>query len=80
MPAIVSKNYKSNLKKMKLIINKADDALYLRLNDDPIIESEEVENGIILDYNTAGKVVGIEMLYISERSPDSLNKILLETA
>lgn len=65
---------------MKLIINKADDALYLRLNDDPIIESEEVENGIILDYNTAGKVVGIEMLYISERSPDSLNKILLETA
>jgi len=65
---------------MKLIINKEDDALYLRLNDDPIIESEEVENGIILDYNTAGKVVGIEMLYISERSPDSLNKILLETA
>jgi uncharacterized protein YuzE len=65
---------------MKLIISKEDDALYLRLNDDPIIESEEVENGIILDYNTAGKVVGIEMLYISERSPDSLNKILLETA
>ena len=65
---------------MKLIISKEDDALYLRLNDDPIIESEEVENGIILDYNTAGNVVGIEMLYISERSPDSLNKILLETA
>lgn len=64
---------------MKLIISKEDDALYLRLNDDPIIESEEVENGIILDYNTAGKVVGIEMLYISERSPDSLNKVLLET-
>ena len=65
---------------MKLIISKDDDALYLRLNDDPIIESEEVENGIILDYNITGKVVGVEMLYISERSPDSLNKILLETA
>ena len=65
---------------MKLIINKEDDALYLRLNDDPILESEEVENGIILDYNASGNVVGIEMLYISERSPDSLNKVLLETA
>jgi uncharacterized protein YuzE len=32
-----------------------------------------------LDYNAAGKVVGIEVLYISQRSPGSWQQILLET-
>ena len=64
---------------MKLVIHKEDDALYLRLDDSAIIESEEVSDGIILDYNANGKVVGIEVLYLSQRSPDSLQRILLET-
>jgi uncharacterized protein YuzE len=65
---------------MKLIVNKEDDALYLRLDDSKILESEEVSEGIILDYNAEGKVVGIEILYVSQRSPNSLQSILLETA
>ena len=64
---------------MKLTVHKDDDALYLRLDDTPIIESEEVSDGIILDYNAEGKVVGIEVLYISQRSPNSWQQILLET-
>ena len=64
---------------MKLVVHKEDDALYLRLDETPIIESEEVSDGIVLDYNAEGKVVGIEVLYISQRSPNSLQQILLET-
>jgi uncharacterized protein YuzE len=64
---------------MKLVLHKEDDALYLRLDETPIIESEEVSDGIILDYNAEGKVVGIEVLYISQRSPNSRQQILLET-
>ncbi|MFH7241686.1 MAG: DUF2283 domain-containing protein [Spirulina sp.] len=64
---------------MKLVVHKEDDALYLRLDDSEIIESEEVSEGIILDYNADGKIVGIEVLYISQRSPNSLHQILLET-
>jgi len=64
---------------MKLTVHKDDDALYLRLDDTPIIESEEVSDGIVLDYNAEGKVVGIEVLYISQRSPNSWQQILLET-
>ncbi|GAB4376999.1 MAG: hypothetical protein Kow00121_25290 [Elainellaceae cyanobacterium] len=64
---------------MKVTIHKDDDALYLRLDDTPIIESEEVSDGIILDYNAEGNVVGIEVLYISQRSPNSWQQILLET-
>jgi uncharacterized protein YuzE len=33
-----------------------------------------------LDYNAAVKVVGIEVLHLSQRSPSALEKILLETS
>ncbi len=65
---------------MKLIVHKEDDALYLRLDDSHIVDSEEVEDGIILDYNQERQVVGIEVLGVSQRSPDSLKQILLESA
>jgi len=64
---------------MKLVVHKENDALYLRLDDSEIVDSEEVSDGIILDYNAEGKVVGFEVLYISQRSPNSWQQILLET-
>lgn len=55
---------------MKLHIDKEADALYLRLDDSIIIESEEVSPGIVLDFNENHQVVGIEMLHLSQRSPN----------
>jgi len=43
------------------------DALYVRLIDRKIIESEEVQPGIILDFDEAGKVAGVEVLNASKR-------------
>lgn len=54
---------------MKLKIDKQADALYLRLDDSRIVESEEITPGIVLDYNTDNQVVGIEVLKLSLRSP-----------
>jgi hypothetical protein len=54
---------------MKLKIDEKSDALYLRLDDSKIIESEEVSPGVVLDFNEHGQVVGIEMLNLSQRSP-----------
>jgi uncharacterized protein YuzE len=54
---------------MRLHVDKQADALYLRLDDSKIIESEEVSPGIVLDFNDQNQVVGIEMLYLSKRSP-----------
>ncbi len=62
---------------MKLNIDREADALYLRLDDSPIVESEEVSPGIVLDYNEADEVVGVEMLNLSKRS-SNLNLSLLE--
>ena len=46
---------------MKLHIDQEADALYLRLDDSAIVESEEVAPGVVLDYNEANQIVGIEM-------------------
>ncbi|HZU45409.1 MAG TPA: DUF2283 domain-containing protein [Terriglobales bacterium] len=54
---------------MRLHVDKQADALYLRLDDSKIIESEEVAPGVVLDYNERNEVVGIELLHLSKRSP-----------
>lgn len=65
---------------MKLKIDRESDALYLRLDEAAIVESEEVQPGVILDYDQAGKVVGVEILGINERiSAEALRSLQFET-
>ena len=54
---------------MKLRVDSQADALYLRLDDSAIVKSVEVAPGVVLDYNQAEQVVGVEMLRLSARSP-----------
>ena len=60
---------------MRLKIDKENDALYLRLDETSIIDSEEVQPGVILDFNADGKVVGIELLNLSTRMSDDQLKV-----
>ena len=52
---------------MKLTIDRDADALYLDLDESLSYESQEIAPGVIFDYSKDGKVVGIEMLYLSKR-------------
>lgn len=54
---------------MRLQIDREADALYLRLEESKITDSEEVAPGVVLDYNQHNEVVGIEMLPLSRRAP-----------
>ncbi len=66
---------------MKLHVDKGADALYLRLDDSEIVDSEEVSPGVMLDYNASNEVVGVEMLYLSKRSSRlDLSALQFETA
>ena len=66
---------------MKLRVDQKADALYLRLGDSTIVESEEVSPGVVLDYNESNEVVGVEMLGLSKRSPGlNLTALEFETA
>jgi len=66
---------------MKVTVDKEADALYMRLSDTRIHDSEEVKPGVILDYDEQSNLVGIEILRVSERVPSaSLKSILVESA
>ncbi len=52
---------------MKLDVDEEADALHLQLVDVPVVESEEVAPGVIVDYDAADQVVGIEVLHLSKR-------------
>ena len=54
---------------MKLHFDEKADAIYLRLDDPKIIESEEVSPGVVLDFNEHNQVVGIEILNVKNRVP-----------
>ena len=65
---------------MKLRVDTESDALYLRLDESAIAESEEVAPGVILDYNDSDEVVGVEFLYLSKRSSElNLSALQFET-
>ena len=66
---------------MKLNVDKKADALYLRLDESPIVDSAEVSPGAVLDYSESNEVVGIEMLHLSRRSSKlDLTAVEFETA
>lgn len=51
---------------MKSRYNREADALYVQLADAVVAGSVEVRPGIMLDFDAAGRVVGIEILDASE--------------
>jgi len=66
---------------MKLKVDIENDALYFRLDESAIVESEEVQPGVILDFDSQGKVVGVEILGITKRVPlEKLKTLQFDTA
>ncbi|MBP6653296.1 MAG: DUF2283 domain-containing protein [Propionivibrio sp.] len=59
---------------MKIEYDPTADALYVRLSDQSIIESEQIKPGIVLDYDDAGNVVGIEVLRVSKHDSSPLKQ------
>ncbi|MGD0101862.1 MAG: DUF2283 domain-containing protein [Acidobacteriota bacterium] len=54
---------------MRIHFDENADAVYLRLDESKIAESEEVRPGIILDFNERDEVVGVEVLRVKNRIP-----------
>lgn len=51
---------------MKVRYDPETDTLTMRLSDHAVSESEETSPGVILDFDEAGNVVGIEILQASK--------------
>jgi uncharacterized protein YuzE len=46
---------------MKLNYYPETDSLYIELSDKPSVESKEASEGIVLDYDAKGNLVGIDI-------------------
>jgi uncharacterized protein YuzE len=59
------------------------DAAYFRIKDTRVLDSEEIADGIIVDYDEDDNVVGVELLGIKTINPKSfalLKSILPESS
>lgn len=52
---------------MRIKVDLKSDALYFRISEDKIEDSEEVKPGIIVDYAKSGKIVGMEVLGLKRK-------------
>jgi hypothetical protein len=62
---------------MKIEYDQHADAMYIRLRAGTVVESEEIRPGVVFDYDVEGKVLGIEMLDVSERT-DNPRELAME--
>ena len=48
---------------MEIKYDKDTDVLYIKLREGNIVESEETEKNVVVDFDKNGAVLGIEILY-----------------
>jgi uncharacterized protein YuzE len=52
---------------MKISYDQATDSLYIHLAYRASVESDEVQDGVVLDFDTNGALVGIDLQHASQR-------------
>jgi uncharacterized protein YuzE len=52
---------------MKLTYYPDTDSLYIDLSEQPSVDSQEVSEGIVLDYDASGNLVGIDIDNASQK-------------
>ena len=52
---------------MRIRYSKETNALYIRLKENKIEDTDEVSEDLIIDYDSDGNVVGIEILDVSKK-------------
>jgi len=60
---------------MKIEFDPIVDALYVELAEGEVEKTEEIKPGVMLDYDAAGNILGIEMLHVTTRSSLPLKQV-----
>lgn len=61
---------------MRIKVDKMNDTLYFKIDESKIVDSEEIQPGVILDFDNNNNVVGLEILGISGKVADNVLKSL----
>jgi len=51
---------------MKLHYDQETDSLYIDLNARPSVDSREIQDGLVIDLDAQGRIVGIDIQHASE--------------
>jgi len=65
---------------MTIQYDNETDSIYLILSNDKVVESEERQEGVIVDYNAKDEVVAIEVLHVKENEHTIDLPIVLQSA
>lgn len=65
---------------MKILYDNETDSIYVRFSDDKIIESEEKDVGVIVDYNDRDELVAIEILNVKSNPHEIDLPIVMKNA
>lgn len=52
---------------MKIEYSKEADAIYVYFTETHVAKSKEIEDGVVVDFDANGQVIGIEVLDVSQR-------------
>ncbi len=52
---------------MKIEYSKEADALYVYFKEEFVAKSREIEDGVVIDFDEKGQLIGIEVLDVSQR-------------
>ena len=63
---------------MKIRYDPDADAMYIKLVNRQIVKTKKVDDNTLIDFDSSGNVVGIELLFVSERNPALVNELKVE--
>jgi uncharacterized protein YuzE len=63
---------------MKIKYDPEADAIYIKLKNDKIDHTKELDANTIIDYNLKNEVVGVELLFVKENNPGILKNLSFE--
>ncbi len=52
---------------MKINYDSETDSLYIDFSDTPSVESEEVREGVVLDFDKDGNITGVDIQHASKK-------------
>ena len=63
---------------MKIRYDPKADAMYIRLSEKPVARTKEIDKNTIMDFDSSGNLIGIELLFVKERNPTLLKELKFE--
>ncbi len=63
---------------MRFSYHKKIDALYIRFNEKAIVESDQVSDNIVIDYDKSGRIIALEILDVSRKMAKDIQSNFLK--